>query len=130
MEYRVCVCDIYPEHGVHILNRFYRSVITYILLCGYSPFRAESAKELLEETKRSRIEFSDKYWANVSDEGMTIPQLSDVYLKRWITLAKQFILSLLRPEQADRPTAAQAADAHVCHLCSMLKPLGATQRSL
>jgi hypothetical protein len=31
------------------------SVITYTLLCGYSPFRAEDRDELIEETVRARV---------------------------------------------------------------------------
>jgi len=31
------------------------SVITYTLLCGYSPFRSEDRDELIEETVRARV---------------------------------------------------------------------------
>jgi calcium/calmodulin-dependent protein kinase I len=30
-------------------------VITYTLLCGYSPFRSEDRDELIEETVRARV---------------------------------------------------------------------------
>ena len=34
------------------------SVITYTLLCGYSPFRSEDRDELIEETIRARVVIS------------------------------------------------------------------------
>ncbi|RDB29938.1 Calcium/calmodulin-dependent protein kinase [Hypsizygus marmoreus] len=65
-------------------------IITYVLLCGYSPFRSEDVKVLIKETTEAKIEFHDRYWKKVS------PQ------------AKSFIKSLLHPDPARRPTAAQA----------------------
>jgi calcium/calmodulin-dependent protein kinase I len=44
-------------------------IITYVLLCGYSPFRSEDPKQLVQETLRARIEFHSRYWSNISDEG-------------------------------------------------------------
>ena len=46
------------------------SVITYVLLCGYAPFRSEDPKELVRETMSAKIEFHDRYWKNVSQEGV------------------------------------------------------------
>jgi calcium/calmodulin-dependent protein kinase I len=65
-------------------------VITYTLLCGYSPFRSESLPDLIEETKHGRVVFHDRYWKDVSQE------------------AKSFILSLLQPDPAKRATSSQA----------------------
>lgn len=65
-------------------------VITYTLLCGYSPFRSENRAELIKETTRAKVEFHQRYWANVSEA------------------AKDFILSILKPNPADRLTAEQA----------------------
>jgi calcium/calmodulin-dependent protein kinase I len=65
-------------------------VITYTLLCGYSPFRSESLPDLIEETKHGRVVFHDRYWKDVSQE------------------AKSFILSLLQPDPAKRSTSSQA----------------------
>lgn len=48
------------------------SVITYVLLCGYAPFRSEDPKELFRETTAAKIEFHDRYWKNVSQEGAII----------------------------------------------------------
>ncbi|KAH9947955.1 Pkinase-domain-containing protein, partial [Amylocystis lapponica] len=62
-------------------------IITYVLLCGYSPFRSDDMKELVRETTEANIEFHERYWANVSAE------------------AKDFIKSLLNPDPALRPTA-------------------------
>jgi serine/threonine protein kinase len=65
-------------------------IISYVLLCGYSPFRSEDAKELVRETTEAKIEFHDRYWKNVSGQ------------------AKEFIRSLLNPDPAKRPTAEEA----------------------
>jgi calcium/calmodulin-dependent protein kinase I len=65
-------------------------VITYTLLCGYSPFRSESLADLIEETKHGRVVFHERYWKDVSQQ------------------AKDFILTLLKPHPQDRATSAQA----------------------
>lgn len=65
-------------------------VITYTLLCGYSPFRSESLQELIDETKNGRVVFHERYWKEVSKE------------------AKTFILSLLKPNPQDRATSGEA----------------------
>ncbi|KAH8086590.1 Pkinase-domain-containing protein [Cristinia sonorae] len=65
-------------------------IITYVLLCGYSPFRSDDVKELIRETTAANIEFHERYWKNVSDE------------------AKAFIKALLHPDPSERPTATQA----------------------
>ena len=61
-------------------------VITYTLLCGYSPFRSESLPELIEECQTGRIIFHEKYWKEVSKD------------------AKLFIGLLLQPDPDNRPT--------------------------
>ncbi|OQN97707.1 Calcium/calmodulin-dependent protein kinase [Cryoendolithus antarcticus] len=65
-------------------------VITYTLLCGYSPFRSESLQDLIDETKHGRVIYHERYWKDVSNE------------------AKSFINSLLKPEPSDRATSSQA----------------------
>ena len=65
-------------------------VITYTLLCGYSPFRSENVSDLVDECKSGRIVFHGRYWKDVSSE------------------AKDFILNLLKPEPADRLTSEEA----------------------
>ncbi|KAK0200074.1 Pkinase-domain-containing protein [Desarmillaria ectypa] len=65
-------------------------IITYVLLCGYSPFRSEDVKMLIRETTEAKIEFHDRYWKNVSVQ------------------AKYFIKSLLNPDPMKRPSAAEA----------------------
>ena len=44
-------------------------VIAYTLLCGYSPFRSDDKAALVEETKRGKIVFHERYWRKVSDTG-------------------------------------------------------------
>ncbi|KAG6853832.1 hypothetical protein C0991_000946 [Blastosporella zonata] len=65
-------------------------IITYVLLCGYSPFRSDDVKILKRETTEAKIEFQDRYWKNISSQ------------------AKDFIKRLLHPDPAKRPTAAEA----------------------
>ncbi|EMC94968.1 hypothetical protein BAUCODRAFT_149007 [Baudoinia panamericana UAMH 10762] len=65
-------------------------VITYTLLCGYSPFRSDSLPELIEETKHGRVVFHERYWKDVSHQ------------------AKDFILTLLKPDPHARSTSGQA----------------------
>ncbi|KAH9167908.1 kinase-like domain-containing protein [Lactarius sanguifluus] len=65
-------------------------IITYVLLCGYSPFRSDDMKELVRQTTEAKITFHDRYWNNVSEE------------------AKGFIRALVDPDPARRLTAEQA----------------------
>ena len=61
-------------------------VITYTLLCGYSPFRSENLADLIEECKNGRVIFHERYWKEVSKE------------------AKEFITLLLQPDPNKRPS--------------------------
>ncbi|KAF2202869.1 Ca/Cm-dependent protein kinase A [Delitschia confertaspora ATCC 74209] len=61
-------------------------VITYTLLCGYSPFRSEHLADLIEECKNGRVIFHERYWKDVSKD------------------AKEFITQLLQPDPNKRPT--------------------------
>ncbi|PCH33213.1 Pkinase-domain-containing protein [Wolfiporia cocos MD-104 SS10] len=69
-------------------------IITYVLLCGYSPFRSDDMAELIRETTAGRVEFHERYWASVSAE------------------AKDFIRALLNPDPAKRPSAEEALGHH------------------
>ncbi|OAX37517.1 hypothetical protein K503DRAFT_742607 [Rhizopogon vinicolor AM-OR11-026] len=44
------------------------SIIAYILLCSYSPFRGEDIQEMIRETIEATIEFNERYWSKVSDK--------------------------------------------------------------
>lgn len=62
-------------------------VITYTLLCGYSPFRSENLNDLIEECRDPRNPiFHPRYWSDVSQD------------------AKDFIKQLLQPDPKKRPT--------------------------
>ncbi|KAI9850864.1 MAG: hypothetical protein M1838_004933 [Thelocarpon superellum] len=65
-------------------------VITYTLLCGYSPFRSESLVDLIDECQNGRIVYHSRYWKDVSQD------------------AKDFIDSLLQPNPKDRATSKEA----------------------
>ncbi|KAJ3359797.1 hypothetical protein GGF32_009032 [Allomyces javanicus] len=64
--------------------------LTYVLLCGYIPFYAETQQGVFEEIIHARYEFDPEYWSEVSD------------------LAKDFIRKLLVVDPAQRMTAEQA----------------------
>ncbi|KIY53133.1 Pkinase-domain-containing protein, partial [Fistulina hepatica ATCC 64428] len=65
-------------------------IITYVLLCGYLPFRAEDIATLIKDTTSANIQFQQSYWKNISQE------------------AKDFIKALLTPDPKQRPTAEEA----------------------
>ncbi|KUI65879.1 Calcium/calmodulin-dependent protein kinase [Cytospora mali] len=65
-------------------------VITYTLLCGYSPFRSENLQDLIDECSNAQVVFHERYWKDVSDD------------------AKDFILHLLQPNPDDRWSSVQA----------------------
>lgn len=65
-------------------------VITYILLCGYPPFRGNTNNEIHEATLSGRCRFPSEDWSNVSREAMS------------------FIRRLLHKDPTKRMTAAQA----------------------
>ena len=65
-------------------------VITYTLLCGYSPFRSENLPDLIEECRHGHIVFHERYWKDVSRS------------------AKEFILRLLQPDPNRRATSEEA----------------------
>lgn len=65
-------------------------VITYTLLCGYSPFRSENLTDLIEECRAGRIIFHERYWKGVSQD------------------AKDFILTLLQPDPTHRVSSEEA----------------------
>ncbi|KAH0490212.1 hypothetical protein TgHK011_001692 [Trichoderma gracile] len=65
-------------------------VITYTLLCGYSPFRSENMHDLYEECTRGSIVFHERYWKNVSSD------------------AKDFVCQMLIPGVESRLTSQNA----------------------
>ncbi|PWN25928.1 Pkinase-domain-containing protein [Jaminaea rosea] len=65
-------------------------VITYTMLCGYTPFRSDDPAKLAAETQRGRIDFHDRYWKNISQE------------------AKDFVKACLTVEPGKRITADEA----------------------
>lgn len=69
-------------------------VITYTLLCGYSPFRSENLSDLVDECRSGKIIFHERYWKDVSKD------------------AKAFILIMLQVDPKKRATS-KAALKHV-----------------
>ncbi|KAG9248884.1 kinase-like domain-containing protein [Calycina marina] len=65
-------------------------VITYTLLCGYSPFRSENLQDLIDECSNARVVFHERYWKDVSDD------------------AKDFIGHLLQPDAEERSSSKEA----------------------
>ncbi|KAG8874608.1 hypothetical protein FRB97_005775, partial [Tulasnella sp. 331] len=83
-------------------------IITYVLLCGYSPFRSDDVKALIAETTKARIVFHDAFWKNVSEE------------------AKKFIQRCLQVDPDRRPSATEALDDPwlTTHKADSVKDLG------
>lgn len=71
-------------------------VITYTLLCGYSPFRSESLADLIDECSNGRVVFHERYWKEVSKD------------------AKRFIGELLQPNPKNRPTSSVIFPLTLC----------------
>ncbi|KAJ2907060.1 putative calcium calmodulin-dependent protein kinase protein [Zalerion maritima] len=69
-------------------------VITYTLLCGYSPFRSENLQDLIEECSSANVVFHERYWKDVSGD------------------AKDFIMGLLNPNP-DKRWSSKEALGHV-----------------
>lgn len=90
-------------HGMPV-DLWSTGIVTYTLLCGYTPFRASDTKELIEECTNARLEFHPQYWKKISDE------------------AKNFIKALVKPNPDDRPTAEQALKHKVRALCQLTFP--------
>ncbi|KAM0559675.1 hypothetical protein ACHAPJ_004199 [Fusarium lateritium] len=65
-------------------------VITYTLLCGYSPFRSENLSDLIRECTDGSVVFHERYWKDVSND------------------AKDFILKLINPDADQRWTSEEA----------------------
>lgn len=72
-------------HGTKV-DLWSLGVITYTLLCGYSPFRSEVLQDLVDECANGRVIFHERYWKDVSKD------------------AKVFIAALLQPDPERRPS--------------------------
>lgn len=60
-----------PLFRSYLHGHFIGRIITYVLLCGYSPFRSDDMKELIRATTEANIEFHERFWFNVSAEGQS-----------------------------------------------------------
>jgi calcium/calmodulin-dependent protein kinase I len=67
-------------------------VITYILLCGFPPFYAETVPEVFEQILKAEYDYPEEYWGEISDAG------------------KDFINHLLVVDPKARLTAKQALE--------------------
>lgn len=47
-------------------------VILYILFCGYPPFYGENNKQILDEVKKGKLDFSSVEWSNKSHQAIDI----------------------------------------------------------
>ncbi|KAJ4860061.1 protein kinase domain-containing protein [Trichoderma breve] len=68
-------------------------VVTYVLLCGYTPFRSTNIQDFLEESTQEDLVFHEKFWKDIGQD------------------AKDFISSLMNLVPEKRPTC-QNALAH------------------
>jgi len=65
-------------------------VLSYVLLCGYTPFYGENQKQLFDRILKADVEFFSPEWDEVSQE------------------ARDFVKNLLQREPTKRPTAEEA----------------------
>lgn len=68
---------------------------------------------MIKETTKAKVEFHERYWANVSNPGPSRPSsLPNLALKAdgWVMMvaAKDFIKSLIKADPSARPTATEA----------------------
>ncbi|QRV85045.1 calcium/calmodulin-dependent protein kinase [Ceratobasidium sp. AG-Ba] len=84
--------EIFKKAGHHKpVDIWAMGVITYFLLCGYTPFDRDNQQQEMEAIIRGDYKFEPvEYWANVSDT------------------AKEFVRYCLTIDPAKRPTATQA----------------------
>jgi calcium/calmodulin-dependent protein kinase I len=75
--------------------------ITYILLCGSTPFRSDDMKEIVRQTTEARINLHNRYWKNMSDEGT--PWIID---KQVHSLSKSAYMTLDPGTQQQRASSA------------------------
>lgn len=80
-------------------------VVTYTILCGYSPFRAEDASDFIAEVKNNNaVVFHAEYWKSVSKD------------------ARRFIIKALQYNPDDRATAGELlADPWLVHVAAAHK---------
>ena len=76
----------------HKMDIWAVGVMTYILLSGRPPFNGDNEKEITKRVRTGRISFKNKPFDTISDK------------------AKHFILSLLKVEIDERPTALEALE--------------------
>ncbi|KAK5449518.1 Calmodulin-dependent protein kinase cmk2 [Exophiala xenobiotica] len=67
-------------------------VITYTLLCGYSPWRSDTLAEMAEECRIGPPIFHERYWNDISES------------------SKDFIMTLLQPDPKRRASAQEALE--------------------
>ena len=65
-------------------------IITYVMLCGYTPFRSEDPGELYREISACKLTFHERYWKHVSE------------------VAKAFIARLVVADPGERASAEEA----------------------
>ncbi|KAI8057627.1 CAMK/CAMK1 protein kinase [Syncephalis plumigaleata] len=65
-------------------------VITYALLCGYTPFPMDDSEQFLRMARSGNVDFHPAYWGNISDD------------------AKNFVRALLSADPSARPTCEEA----------------------
>merc|ERR1712113_791266 len=47
-------------------------VVIYVMLCGYTPFKADKRCEMYERIKTGSYSFDPKDWSNISDEAQEL----------------------------------------------------------
>lgn len=68
---------------------------------------------MIRETTEAKIEFHERYWSKVSDEGALLNGSISADTQLIRRSAKSFIKLLLNPDPSQRPTVQQALNSHV-----------------
>jgi serine/threonine protein kinase len=108
-------------------------VITYTLLCGYSPFRSENLPDLLEECNSASVVFHERYWKDVSQDAkdfincLIVPDPD----KRWTSKVRHKTECLLLeiPLMDALTTSLASAEAQLAHRQDGYRPRLAARAS-
>ena len=104
---------------------FSAGIILYVILSSRAPFYGKTTREILVRNKECKLYFQDKYWKNVSQEGIdcvliltdsnpeTRPSARLALKHAWFNMvhkSKVYIQPLLIPDHEDRTNEAVISD--------------------
>lgn len=81
-------------------------VITFFLLCGYTPFESESSIDEMHAIMNADYQFDEQYWTGVSKEGMYLADILDqdwmpkVFKNRWMVFVVRHRIRITKHQSA------------------------------